>query len=306
MRAIRIAGGLVLVLVVALAAVILAGQRGLPVPPRSDYAIDLAKLHELAQGVPGAKPVALNALVLGRGQLPRGAIIAGATWLETTPRVFCAYQIVYEDGSTVVIDAPAAAGPGAASDPAAQAALEDAIASASSLLLTHTHDDHLLGLVRSSRYEELKSKLVLTRAQRDEPNFGIRSFPEGSLKDHEPLRYEGAHAFAPGLVLLAAPGHTLDSQIVYLELANGAQYLLLGDVVWDMENIRALTTRPRIVGNTLIRGDEAKVSQQIRALHDLVESAPVHLVISHDAAQLDEQIRSGLIGDGFRAAAASH
>jgi glyoxylase-like metal-dependent hydrolase (beta-lactamase superfamily II) len=299
-RVLRIAAGLLGVLALALGAVLLAGQRGVPVPVHSSYRIDLAQLHELAQRREGARPGALNALVVGRGELPRGAVVAGQSWLERLPRVFAAFQILYPDGRSIVVDAPYATRDPAANDPAALRALEDGIARAESLLLTHTHDDHVLGLARSSRYAELKSKLALTRAQRDDPIFGIRAFPQGSLREANPLECEGSCAFAPGVALLAAPGHTQDSQIIYVELEKGLRYLILGDVVWDMENIETLTSRPRIIANTLLRGDEAKVAEQIRALHDLLASgAQVELVISHDARHLSEQIRSGRIGEGF-------
>src|SRR5262245_26012073 len=101
-RALRILGGLLLVSLAALGAVIVAGQRGFPVPARSDLVLDLGQLRELAHVRQGKLPSALNALVVGRATLPRGAIVAGASWLEGVPRVFPSFQIAYEDGSSIL------------------------------------------------------------------------------------------------------------------------------------------------------------------------------------------------------------
>ena len=80
------------------------------------------------------------------------------------------------------------------------------------------------------------------------------------------------------------------------------QFLLLGDVVWDMENVRSLTGRPHVIGSLLIRGDEKLVAHQIRALHDLVEreGERIHLLPSHDARVLAELQRRGLVGSELR------
>jgi glyoxylase-like metal-dependent hydrolase (beta-lactamase superfamily II) len=302
LRALRIAGGVTAVLLIGLAGVILAGQRGAPVPARADAAIDLAALRALGRSRGGELPTAVNALVVARGELPRGAVIAGGSWLERVPCSYASFQIAYGDGGSLVVDAPYQERDASANDAPALRALEEGIARASALLLTHTHADHVLGLARSPRYDELKAKLTWTRAQRDDPEHGVRAFPLASPPGTAtPLAYEGSAVFAPGVVLLAAPGHSRDGQMIYVELASGAQLLLVGDVVWSMDNIRELTTRPRIVGGTLVRGDENRVAQQIRALHDLLESSPgVELVVSHDARRLDEQIAAGVLGNGFR------
>jgi glyoxylase-like metal-dependent hydrolase (beta-lactamase superfamily II) len=300
-RAIRIIAALLVVAAVALGVVIVTGQRGFPVPDKTDFALDVDSLRELARSRQGPLPVALDALVVARSSAPRGAMIAGQSWFETLGQVFPSYRIAYADGTSIVVDAAYFPRGEQGNDPAAVRALEDAMASASSILLTHTHADHVNALARSARYEELKSKLVLTRASLDEPNFGLRVFPKDSLRDIAPLEYQGVMPFAPGVVLIAAPGHTTDSQMIFIELADGRDYLLVGDVVWNAENIRTLTTRPRIIGNTLIRGDEAKVAPQIRALHDLMQTGKIEIVVSHDAQQLAEQIREGKLGDGFAA-----
>jgi glyoxylase-like metal-dependent hydrolase (beta-lactamase superfamily II) len=280
---------------VGLTYLVTVGLRDVEVPERAEYSLELARVRELARSVAGPLPVALNAVVVARAEQPYGSMVAGRSWLESVPRVFPAYQIVFPDRSIVVDGAfrdPV--------DPEAYGQLQQALRQASSILLTHTHADHTLSIGRSPHLAELVPRLALTPAQLSEP-FGLRRFPEGSLDNHRPLSYEARLAFAPGVVLIAAPGHTAGSQMVYVQLAGGAEILLLGDVVWDMENVRSLKGRPHAIGSLYVGGDEAKVAHQIRALHDALEqeAGRLHMLPSHDPETLAELQRSGIVGERF-------
>jgi glyoxylase-like metal-dependent hydrolase (beta-lactamase superfamily II) len=265
------------------------------VPERAEFSLELPRVRELARSVTGPLPVALNALVVGRGEQPHGSMVAGQSWLESVPRVFPAYQVLFPDRRSVVIDGAFRDPP----DPEAYEQLQQGLREASSILLTHTHMDHTQSIASSPHLAELVPKLALTPAQLTEP-FGLRRFPAGSLANHRQLEYQERLAFAPGVVLIAAPGHTAGSQMIYVQLASGAEVLLLGDVVWDMENVRRLTGRPHVIGALYIRGDETEVAHQIRALHDVLESEPqLHLLPSHDPETLAELQRSGVVGEGF-------
>ena len=272
------------------------GLRDVEVPERAEFSLELARVRELARSVKGPLPVALNALVVARGEQPHGSMVAGRSWLESVPRVFASYQVVFPDGSSIVIDG-AFRDP---FDPAAYAQLQQALRQASSILLTHTHMDHTQSIAGSPQLAQLVPKLALTPTQLAEP-FGLRRFPPGSLAQHRRLEYKERLAFAPGVVLIAAPGHTAGSQMIYVQLASGTEVLLLGDVVWDMENVRSLTGRPHVIGAVYIRGDELEVAHQIRALHDALESEKgrLHLLPSHDPTTLAELQRSGVVGMGF-------
>ena len=207
--------------------------------------------------------------------------------------MFPAYQIVFPEESIVIDGAYRST-----VDAAAYTELQQAMREASKILLTHTHPDHTRSIEASPHLAELIPKLAVTPAQLAEP-FGLRSFPAGSLAGVQPLVYEKHVAFAPGVVLIGAPGHTAGSQIVYVQLQSGSEFLLLGDVVWDMENVRSLTGRPHVIGSLVLRGDEKRVAHEIRALHDLLESEGerIHMLPSHDAAALAALQQSGLVGE---------
>lgn len=73
----------------------------------------------------------------------------------------------------------------------------------------------------------------------------------------------------------------------------------MGDIVWNMGSIEALTTRPvptqYVVFNPYFENREA-VKNQIRALHDIMEANPDLVVIpSHDRAWLQLLASAGQI-----------
>jgi glyoxylase-like metal-dependent hydrolase (beta-lactamase superfamily II) len=104
------------------------------------------------------------------------------------------------------------------------------------------------------------------------------------------------------VVLLAAPGHTPGSQMIYVERADGRAALFLGDVAWNGEQIRALRYRPRHV--TFFLGENrAQVLDEFRALHELGRSHPeLTQVVSHDPAQREALLADGLLVDGLEPA----
>ena len=100
-------------------------------------------------------------------------------------------------------------------------------------------------------------------------------------------------------MLLAAPGHTPGSQLVYVRREDGREALFLGDVAWDQDQITNLHYRPRIV-TLLIGEDRAQVMDQLRALHDLAAAEPgLVQIVSHDVSQRSELLTSGVLIEGL-------
>jgi len=58
---------------------------------------------------------------------------------------------------------------------------------------------------------------------------------------------------------------------------------------------RALKGRPLFI-SLLLREDLSAVRNQARSFHDLIQSQPIHLLISHDYGQIKSYIQQGLIG----------
>ncbi|MGZ3461634.1 MAG: hypothetical protein ACXU86_24345, partial [Archangium sp.] len=111
---------------------------------------------------------------------------------------------------------------------------------------------------------------------------------------------ERLHLLRPGIVLIKAPGHTPGSQMLYVRLADGREFLLVGDIAWRQDNIRLPRMHPRVV-NWLGHEDGAAMAEQLRYLHDLQQAEPgLNLVVAHDGAQMAELLRRGLVQDGVQ------
>jgi glyoxylase-like metal-dependent hydrolase (beta-lactamase superfamily II) len=278
--------------------------QGPAVPDHSDYQIDLATLRKLADQPAGAHPLKINAAEVAHGN-PPAALFLGGVRFDRHAMVFPSYQVLYADGSMVIVDAP----PGRAFfeanfpggfDDAQYKAEQDALTHARAIVVTHEHADHLQGIAESPNLPAFADHLMLTREQRDDTRWlKENKFPENVRTSLHPIDYDHYYPLAPGLVLIKAPGHTVGSQIIYVRLADNSEYLLIGDVAWAMEQVTIPKCRPRLA-ELAMRENSDQVTSELRTLHDLAESNPdVHIVVSHDTKQLADYEAAGKIGKGF-------
>ena len=305
-RWLRITLGVVAVLTLAVAALWRWLDGSEPVPEQTSYRIDLGELHQLAASLPGPKPRAIRSVLVAEAALPRGVIFAGEPF-EPMQQVHQVFQLVWDDRFGLIDTAfPPAAfervgafgdGTGRYHDDAWQQ-VSRALASADFIVVTHEHFDHLAGasVLPPERASHLKldaAQLANTRALDDS------EIPAALRSALAPLPELAAQALAPGVVLLAAPGHTPGSQIIYVERADGRTALFLGDVAWHSDQIKKLRYRPRSV--TLMLGENrAQVLDELRALYDLGLAHPeVAQVVSHDTAQREALLADGLLVDGL-------
>jgi glyoxylase-like metal-dependent hydrolase (beta-lactamase superfamily II) len=212
-----------------------------------------------------------------------------------------AFQIVYRD-SFLLVDVPGVPSgdrerdaPGdVESDP--RAALQSALQRASCVLFTHEHPDHVGGVARSPGLPELAPRLRLTPEQISASE--ERDLPEALRAGLRPLRYERHLRVAPGVVLVAAPGHTPGSQLAYVRLQGGREYLLVGDIAWHRRHFEEPRGHPR-VSAWFLGEDPPRVLAQLRSLHEAWRSEAVVIIPSHDGPYLGELVASGLLGSGF-------
>lgn len=275
-----------------------------PIPPTSNYELDLQKIRQLASSESDNLPMKVNSLVVAKGEFPRVAMIAGES-LTTHPLVFPSYQVVYSD-YTIIIDAPHNKElhkffNGTPYYQNRFSIMQEAMRKARHIVVTHEHFDHIGGISQSPHLAEIQEKVRLTPEQINSFSIENAGFPDGSLDAITPLEYENYHALAPGMVLIKAPGHSLGSQIIYLKLQNGTEFLFLGDVVWHMDNIRMETGRPNMVSDFILNENQEQVANQIRRLSNLLENQNenINFLVSHDEDQLQNYIQKGLIHDGF-------
>jgi glyoxylase-like metal-dependent hydrolase (beta-lactamase superfamily II) len=278
-------------------------QQGPAVPDHSDYQLDLATLRKLADQPAGAHPIKINAAEVAYASPPRSSSAASVSIVINW--FFLRTRSSYPDGSMVIVDAP----PGRAFfersfpgrfDDAQYKAEQDALTHARAIVVTHEHADHLQGIAESPNLPAFADHLMLTREQRDDTKWLTAcKFPENIRTSLHPLEFDHYYPLAPGVVLIKAPGHTVGSQIVYVRLADNSEYLLIGDVAWDMEQVIIPKCRSRLA-ELAMRENGDQVTSELRTLHDLSAANPdVHIVVSHDVKQLADYETTGKIGKGF-------
>ena len=276
------------------------------VPAHSDYRIELDALRALAASQPGPGPREIRSVLVAEAALPRGAIFAGEPF-EPLHQVHQVFQLVWVERSVLIDTAfpreqlaqVATFGDGAGSyHDEGWSAVERALASAEQVFVTHEHFDHLAGAARLA--PERAAQLRLNAAQlANTAALDESGIPAALREKLSPLETAQALAVEPGVVLLAAHGHTPGSQLVYVRRQDGREALLLGDVAWNADQIRNLHYRPRLV--TFVLGENrGQVLAQFRALHELAAAHPeLAQVVSHDARQRAELLASGVLVEGF-------
>ena len=168
--------------------------------------------------------------------------------------------------------------------------------------ITHEHLDHIGGLSRHPRLKQILAVTKLTKEQASSPEYMTSAkLPDGALDGYQPLVYERYAAVAPGVVLIKAPGHTPGSQMVFVQRADGTEYLFLGDVAWTLRNVEVVRERARLVTQFFIREDRDAVMLELAELHRIHEAEPnLHIIPGHDAMVLADALKTGLFIDKFK------
>lgn len=277
-------------------------------PPQADGALDLAAYRALvASDAPDTLPTEIRVETIGESEVPSFAAEAGAF---DGPRTFAypAFQILAPSG-TVILDAAVDAatlnemsrGEGRFNEEA-YSRLIAAMATASQIVVTHEHLDHIIAIARHPAPEAIAPRLRLTEPQ-------LAALPEHApadglapqLANLAPMALVEPTRIAPGIVLVPAAGHSVGSIVIYVRTAT-QEYLFIGDIVWQMSNIENARGRPRMI-TWLIEGvdpDRNTVLRQVRALHEIAQSEPdVVIVPAHDANHLAALITRGELVEGF-------
>ena len=274
----------------------------------SDYPEDLLeRVRQAADDVPGAPPESINFIKFAESHRTFAAVIEGGTD-EPFVSARTAFQVVYPDGSLMIdagMDEAVHRFYGFGRDepywPDRYDRVQAALAAANLIVVTHEHGDHVAGILRGPDRDAIAAKAILTEAQvrtlTTAPQLPEIGITEQQADDYRIVDYRLYLAVAPGVVLIKAPGHTPGHQMVYVRVAEGAEFLFIGDVGWLLENVTELRLRPAETIARIGEDPEALMSQLVW-LRDLADQGVV-LVPSHDDRLLSRYAMEGLLGSDF-------
>jgi len=172
---------------------------------------------------------------------------------------------------------------------------------ADTILLTHEHPDHAGGLFALAEpFPQILTHARLNPAQMPTtPLFSYQTWPR-PVAPFGPVLPVIPAAVAPGVVTIPAPSHTPGSQMIYVRLANGREYLFTGDIATLTISWQQVRGRSRLLSQYLMPEDRNEIRAWLLTINKLKEQAPdMTIVPGHDYEWLVAEHENAGIVDGF-------
>jgi glyoxylase-like metal-dependent hydrolase (beta-lactamase superfamily II) len=248
---------------------------------------DIAELRRLADATPGPKPETVRMRTVGWRRVPGTLFVAGGG-LKRNLIGIESYTLRGPWG-TIVIDS--GLGPADAKTmglehfaPVEQAKVVRDLRAARLVLFTHEHLDHMNGFLRTPDAAAIAAHALVTPEQG--PNGRLAkdlAWTAPSRAAVRPFVYRGIAPVAPGVVLMHTPGHTPGSQMIFVKMADGREYLFAGDTATMARSWQWLRARSRLIGDLLVGEDRGAVFGWLKAIRALKREVPALTVVAgHD------------------------
>lgn len=264
---------------------------------------DLALMRKAADALPGEKPLSLEYATIATRLVPGGALAAG-TGLRKVRSGVIAWRIVTAGGG-IVIDSGLSPTDAdrldfAHYDQHAEALVGRWMKAAQAIVFTHEHIDHVGGFLDNPDFDDVAGKAIFSA----EVARGMTAlWRENAGRLPAPRKLAPIEAIAPGVVLIQTPGHTPGSQMIYVKLQNGREYLFAGDTGSLASNILNVAPRSRLLTDWLVPEDRSATIGWLKGLNALRQSDKSLAVIpSHDP----DFLAGTAAQDGFNMANAMH
>lgn len=296
------------VLLAALAGLIWYAVLDGAAPEAAADEFDLAAYRALlVTDAPETLPTDVRVEFVGASDAPSFATEAGV-FRGDVRMTYTAFQIVGPSGNIVIdgaVDQDTLEQMTRGKGPFCAACYErvlDATARASTVMITHEHLDHVMAIARHPEPDALGPHLRVTQAQLE----GLPQHARGgvlppALANVHALDLSRPQRLAPGVVAVAAPGHSPGSIVIFVR-TQAREYLFVGDIVWVMSSIEDLRGRPRFIHWLMpaVDPDRSAVLRQIRALREIGDLEPDLVILpAHDDAYLRRRISQGALTEGF-------
>ncbi len=251
-------------------------------PPKP---IHIAELRRLAAALPGPRPTALRYTIVATRRTV-GDLYAAGIGLKRRSLAMISWYLPVPGAGPILIDA--------------EATPTDAQASG------FKHFD----LVKQHQIdtEAARAGLILATQQwptGDEAHpsayHPLGKTPDPTSPSPTPLAVASApvaapRAVAPGVVVIPASEYAPGAQLVFVQLANGAEFLFAGDISNLDDNWSQLRARSLLAAHWLVPQIRANTYPWLRTIRQLHYEAPkLTIVPGNDVAWLTKQRRNGKI-----------
>lgn len=168
------------------------------------------------------------------------------------------------------------------------------------VIFTHLHTDHVDGIGELCNAAQHPIEVFMTEAQAERPNYttrpGVRLIDQATCARR--TRLNGASPFAvpgfPGVVVIAAAGHTPGSQIIIATVGEGAQrrrFAFAGDTINNLDGVLHDIPKPTLYRLLVVPEDETRQGELRRYLRQLHETQATTVLPAHDQLVIE---RSGI------------
>lgn len=252
------------------------------VAPKS---ISIAQLRQLAASMPGQPPVAVEYEMSTLRLLPRGLFAAGYG-IKRHPIFVTAFRLPVPGAKAIMIDSGIHAEDADAMGmniryPGAQARIDRALQSAGMILFTHEHPDHMGAALRLGGPIMQSARFNAAQLPAN-PLAGTLRWPSG-FTARAAITGAAPQAVAPGVVVIPAASHTPGSQMIFVRLVDGKEFLFAGDIATLDVSWQEQRARSRLVGDYLAKENRSEVFAWLRTVAKLKAEAPdLNIVPGHD------------------------
>lgn len=254
--------------------------------------ISMTQLRQLAASIPGPAPSMVEYEPSALRLLPRGLMAAGYG-IKRHPVIVTAYRLPVPGRRSIMIDSGVHAADADAMGmdiryPGAQERIDRALQAAGLILFTHEHPDHMGAALRVGGSAMLEARFNSAQLPGAELA-GKLPWPAGFTPRAE-LNNSAPQAVAPGVVVIPAPSHTPGSQMIFVRLADGKEFLFAGDIATFDVSWQETRARSRLVADFVAKENRPEVYAWLRTIQKLKAEAPdLNIVPGHDIHSLAEK-----------------
>ena len=261
--------------------------------------ISIGQLRALAAAKPGLAPIQVEVELVAYRRLP-GALFVAGNGIKRRLIGVMVWRLPVPGSGPVVIDsgmnAEAAKAMGMESfSSEAWAKVEQALDEASQIVITHEHADHLGGVVSLGRRDLLDRVRFNPQQLPGNRWTDLLTWPQGDLPQPS-INGTAPVAIAPGVVVIPAASHTDGSQMVFVRLADGREFLFTGDIATMAQSWQELRARSRLIGDHLAPESRGEVFAWLKTIQALKAQSPGLVVLpGHDFEWLIQPENKGKV-----------